>query len=202
MRKGKVLRLTEAEYLANEETSELRHEFVDGHVFAMTGATEAHGLICMNLSAFLHARLKGKSSRATANDMKVKIEATRSFYYPDIVANCAKFKADSVVATEPVFIVEVLSESTAAIDRREKLIAYQKLPTLAEYMIVHQDQQKVELYRRESENEWSHLVATAGDVEVILQSLPGGPTVLPLATIYEGYIPPGRVKEEEREYSY
>jgi Uma2 family endonuclease len=195
----KLRRISEAEYLLAEESSTVRHEFVDGYVFAMSGSTDAHNIVSGNIFGFIHGHLRGGPCRAYTNDMKVKIESARSFYYPDVMVTCEQFQAKTVLKTEPVLLVEVLSPSTAAIDRREKLIAYQKIETLKEYLVVHQDRQQVELYRKEADGQWSVIVLTAGD-ELVLESLPTGPISLPFTTIYEGYNPPSRVKEDELTY--
>lgn len=196
----KMVRMTEEEYFRLEEASNIRHEYVDGYVFAMSGSTRAHNLICGNIFSFLHSRLRGGPCRAAINDLKVKVEAARSYYYPDVMVECSAFEGKGLYVTEPALLVEVLSPSTVSIDRREKLIAYQKIPTLKEYMIVYQDRQQVELYRREADGDWSYVVLNAED-EVVFESLPNGPTSLSFATIYDGYDPPRRVKEEEGEYS-
>jgi Uma2 family endonuclease len=196
----KLIRVSEAEYLASEEHSQTRHEFVDGYVFAMSGGTQAHNLICTNIAAFLHTRLRGKGCRASVNDLKVKIESARSFYYPDVIVDCAEFNPRGLFAIRPTLIVEVLSPSTASIDRREKLMAYQKLASLKEYLIVYQDRQHVDLYRKDADEEWLSFILHADD-ELVLESLPGGATPLPFATIYDGYDAPRRVKEEESDYS-
>jgi Uma2 family endonuclease len=197
----KLIRISEAEYLRAEEKATVRHEYVDGYVFAMSGSTRAHNLICMNISTFLHGHLRGGPCQATSNDLKLKIESARSYYYPDIMVDCERFVAKDVFVTEPVLLIEVLSPSTAAIDRREKLIAYQKIETLKEYLLVYQDRQQVELYRKEADGQWSYVVLNFTD-ELILESLPAGSLSMPFEVIYEGYSPPSRVKEEEVEYDF
>jgi hypothetical protein len=109
------------------------------------------------------------------------------------------FDARSVSKSAPVLLVEVLSPNTSAIDRREKLIAYRKIESLKEYLIVYQDRQQVEIHRRSSDLKWECLVLTAGD-ELSLESLPKGPVPLPLDVIYQGYEPPRMVKEIEEYY--
>lgn len=191
--------MTEEEYLRREGSATIRHEYVEGYVFAMTGATEAHNVICGNIFTFLHGRLSGGPCRAFINDMKVNVKSARAYYYPDIMVTCEPFDAKSVYKSAPVLLVEVLSPSTSAIDRREKLIAYQKLQTLKEYLIVHQDRQQVEIHQRTSERNWECLIVTPGD-ELLLESLPGGPVSLSFELIYRGYDPPRRVKEIEEDY--
>jgi Uma2 family endonuclease len=195
-------RLTEEEYLALEEASPVRHEYVDGYVFAMSGASQAHQLIVMNISAFLHAKLSGKPCRAVSAGLRLRVSSTHSYYYPDVMVDCTPFVAEELCATKPTLIVEVLSPSTAATDRREKLLAYQTIPSLNEYLIVYQNRQQAELHRKDASGAWSYFVLRFGD-ELILESLPGGPTQLSFATIYDGYDPPTVVKEcEEPEYEW
>jgi Uma2 family endonuclease len=200
-RPKKVNRMSEAEYLAFEAASKTRHEYVDGYIFAMTGATRAHNLISMNIGAFLHGQLRGGPCSATMHDLKIKIESARSFYYPDVMVACDRFEAKAVYVSEPVLLVEVLSPSTTGTDRREKLIAYQKIPTLKEYLIVYQDRQQVELHRKGADGQWVYFIVNA-DEELVLESLPTGAVPLPFATIYDGYDAPLRVKEDdESEYT-
>jgi Uma2 family endonuclease len=193
--------MTEEAYLAAEAKAKVRHEYVDGYVFAMSGSTDAHNVICGNIFSFIHRHLRGSSCRAYINDMKVRIQSARSYYYPDIMVTCEPFDADTVFKRSPVLLIEVLSPSTASKDRREKLIAYQKISELKEYLIVHQKKQQVELYRRISETEWE-LIIQSGDSEITLESLPKGPMKLPFALIYESSNTPFRVKEGESEYGF
>lgn len=155
--------MTAEDYLSFEERSETRHEFVDGVVYAMTGARAGHGLIAGNLFADLHRRLPERCS-VFMSDFKVMVK-TRSFerfYYPDIVVSCTRQDMKSLFCAEPQLIVEVLSESTGRIDRTEKFEAYKHLPSLAEYLLVHQTKPLVELYRRD--NDWAREVYKAEGV--------------------------------------
>jgi Uma2 family endonuclease len=191
--------VSEEDYLAAEEKATIRHEYVDGAVFAMSGSTDAHNSISGNIFAFIHSRLRGGPCRAYINDMKVRIQVAKSYYYPDVMVSCEGYDAKSVSKSNPVLLVEVLSRSTAQIDRREKLIAYKKIPSLSEYVIVYQDRQQIELYRRVIDG-WELLVLRGDDDEVVLESLPDGPLNIPISTIYEGCDPPAIVKESETEY--
>lgn len=193
-------RMTEEEYLRVEATSRVRHEYVDGYVFAMSGATAAHNLICTNLLYVIYGHLGDGPCRAYVNDMKVKIESVRSYYYPDIMVSCEEFEAKSVFETSPVLLIEILSPSTAQIDRREKLIAYGKIESLKEYVIIYQDRQQVEVYRKEKSESWGLIELNVND-DLVLTSLPHGDLTIPFGTIYRGYNPPGLVKEEEGTYA-
>lgn len=176
--------LSESEYLAGEQLPEQRHEYVAGEIFAMAGASKRHGTISGNLFATIRGHLRGTPCRSWMADMKVKIAAAAAFYYPDVVVSCAAedrapdSPSDYLLA--PSLIIEVLSPSTAAIDRREKLLNYRKLPSLQEYVLVDQERQWIEVYRRD-DNGWLHQTATAGEC-IDLQSVN---LTLAAADIYE-----------------
>lgn len=179
----KVTLKTVAEYLHDEETAAIKHEYVDGRVFAMTGANRRHNLITGNIFTKLHAFLDGSPCRAFMEAFKVRVEAADAFYYPDVMVACDNVSDESVYTEEPVLIVEVLSPSTAAIDRREKCINYMKLSTLREYMIVHQRRKKVEMYRRIADGTWTKAEYYGGD-NLVLNSFPNGELVLSIESIY------------------
>jgi Uma2 family endonuclease len=191
--------ITPEEYLLFEEHSPTKHEYVDGRVFAMTGATEAHNIICMNLATKIHSRLKGTGCRAYANVMKVRVEAANSFYYPDIMVTCEPIEAASVFKCAPRLIIEVLSRSTSRIDRTEKLVAYRQLDSLSEYVIVHQKKMLVEKYSKRSDGVWELTSLKKGD-KLSLKSIPGKPLNIALSDIYESLDPPSVVKESEEDY--
>lgn len=192
--------LSEEEYVELENKTQIRHEFNAGHVFAMTGASDAHNIICGNIFASIYERLKDGPCFVYAGDMKLKIESARSYYYPDIMVSCEEFKAKSTSKSSPVIIFEVLSPKTAPIDRREKLIAYKGISTLREYVIIYQDRQRAEIYRRDSDQR--ELETLSSEDVLTLESMPGGVLTLPMSTIYRRYNPPGRVKESEAEYEF
>jgi hypothetical protein len=122
--------ITPQDYLAAERTAEVRHEYVDGEIFAMVGASRRHATIVGNLFVALRQAARARGCQAYANDVKVRVEAANAFYYPDLVATCAGGDDDSYVVKDPVLVVEVLSDSTEAIDRREKRTNYQKIRSL------------------------------------------------------------------------
>jgi len=184
MRTAQRAFLSVAEYLAGEERPGPRHEYVDGQVFAMAGATKTHGTIAGNVFAALRTHLRGTPCRAWVADMKVRVAASNVFYYPDVVATCAEadLRPDSPqnFVNLPTLVVEVLSPSTEKVDRREKLLAYRQLASLQEYMLIDQERQWVEVFRR-SEAGWMQELAGAGE-SITLSSL--GIT-LTLSDIYE-----------------
>jgi Uma2 family endonuclease len=196
----KVPHLSIEEYLAQEGRANVRNEYVNGQIFAMTGATAAHNLISGNLFALLHGHLMGSRCRPFIHDMKVAVEIANSFYYPDVMVTCEPFDPKSIYQRSPVLIAEVLSPSTKHIDRREKLIAYRKLESLREYLIIHQNRYRIELYRRDADGQWEYSVAGKTD----LLDLNSFPTALqvPVSTIYNGVVLDPVVEEEEEEYAF
>ena len=123
--------LTYAEYLAYEHQIKIKHEFVNGEAFAMAGASEDHNLIAGTLFSRFRFHLRGKPCRVFMSDMKLTIAAANNAtYYPDVMVVCDRTDNDAYVKQKPCLIVEVLSLSTAMLDRREKLFNYQKLESL------------------------------------------------------------------------
>jgi Uma2 family endonuclease len=199
------LHVSVEEYLASEERSTIRHEYVDGRLFAMTGSTLKHNILAGNLHSILHTRVKGGPCRVFMEGVKVRVEATNSFYYPDVMVACSEFSDKAVFTDQPVLLVEVLSPSTSVIDRREKLIAYKQIPSLKEYLIVHQRKRCVEIYRRDETGNWSICELATGKVFEIC-SVPGGPIQVSMDDLYadadgEGATTPA-VKEDEADYSW
>ncbi len=147
----KPSRVTFDEYLAFEETSTIRHELIDGTLFAMSGGTDAHNLICTNLLLLVAGPLLGKCQVFQAG-MKLKVEHARDNdgYYPDIMVSCDPADRDKLFRRAPLLLMEVLSQSTERLDRGEKKLNYLQIPSLREYVLVAQDKPKVEIMRRET----------------------------------------------------
>jgi Uma2 family endonuclease len=173
MAQVKLKTLSESDYLAGEQLPGPRHEYVAGEMFAMAGASKTHGTICVNIGFALKGHLRGSPCRSWMADMKVRVGTATAYYYPDVVVSCADADrapdSPSDYLQAPSLIVEVLSPSTASTDRREKLLNYRQLPSLQEYVLVDQERQWVEVYRR-SDDGWLHLMAQAGE-SVELQSI-------------------------------
>ena len=181
LRKPEV-RMSVAEYFEWEKDGTVRHEYLDGEVYAMSGASRRHNLVSGNLSSHLISRLRGGPCQVFIVDVKVYIEALNYFYYPDIVVTCDPEDNDEYFVRRPVLVVEVESPSTSAIDKREKLMAYRKLESLREYLLLSQDSISGELFRRdENGNWWSEQLGP--DSELRLESID---VSLPLASLYEG----------------
>ncbi len=147
-------RLTAEDYLSGELTRELRHEYVDGEVYAMAGAGEAHNLIALNVASFLRSHARGGPCRVFISDMKLHVVTWKAFYYPDVMVVCDPNDAQSLYKQHPSLVVEVLSPSAESIDRREKMLAYRTLPSLREYLLIAQDKPQLELYRRADDGDW------------------------------------------------
>lgn len=149
MQQAQQLPLSIKDYLAGELESEVRHEFYDGIVYAMAGAGRKHNTIAGNIFSVLRLGSRDSGCSPFIADMKLFIADLNRFYYPDIVLACEPDDNHELYIEKPCLIVEVLSPSTEAIDRREKLHAYQAIPALKEYVLVSQEEQKVEMYRRD-----------------------------------------------------
>jgi len=156
------------EYLAGELESQVRHEYVDGEIYAMVGANDRHGLITLNLAGYLSQRLPDRC-QVFSSDIKVRIQAAEReiFYYPDVLVSCDPRDREPYYRQYPCLIIEVLSPHTARLDRFEKLMFYRQLDTLAEYLLVSQDYRQVEVFRRAEQ--WDATRYTKG--EVPLQSV-------------------------------
>ena len=137
------------EYLEGELISDIKYEYINGEVFAMTGARRAHNIISMELSNILFNHLRGTPCQVFGSDMKIGIftPTLDCFYYPDVHVSCEKNGHD-LYNVEPKLIIEVLSDSTERKDRAEKFHDYRKIPTLEEYVLVAQDSLRVEIYRK------------------------------------------------------
>ena len=142
--------ITPEEYLSEERRAKIKSEYIYGEIFAMSGVSNAHNLITLDIATELNLQLRGSGCLVYSNDMRVKTEATGSYFYPDVVVVCDKPRfEDNVFDTllNPILIVEVLSPSTESYDRGEKFAHYQKLMSLREYILVSQDRMRVEHQR-------------------------------------------------------
>lgn len=184
-------RYTAADYLEGEVHSTVRHEFVDGEIYAMAGAGEAHNLIAGNVFARLRSAVRGGPCRVFISDMKLHVAAWNAFYYPDVMVVCNAADAthsNTHYKESPCVIVEVLSDSTAGIDRREKLLAYRTLESLREYVLIAQDQRQIDVYRRAPDGSW--LLESLGDGDLLqLESVGAGVGVgLSMDEVYEDVV--------------
>jgi Uma2 family endonuclease len=148
MRETSVLRtMTVEEYFQFEEGSQVRHEYVSGELYAMSGATLRHSALALNVGTRLHAAAGDGPCSVVMNDMRVRV-AHDVYYYPDVMVICAPMAQLDTTATEPCVVVEVTSPSTARIDRNEKLTAYKQISTLRAYLIIDHRRRRVERHWR------------------------------------------------------
>jgi Uma2 family endonuclease len=157
-------KMSYAEYLAHEERSQNKHEFLNGEVFAMADRTVEHGALSMAVGRALGNALEGKPGRILSSDVKVRILATGLSTYPDVSVVCGALETaqgDPNAVTNPVILVEVLSDSTEAYDRGQKAAHYRRIPSLREYVLVSQRSPLIEVHRRNERGNWE-LVVEAG----------------------------------------
>jgi Uma2 family endonuclease len=185
-------------YLEFEERSPIKHEYVAGEVYAMSGVTTRHNLINLNITRHLHQPARKRGCRVFAADVKLKAAADR-IYYPDVIVACGKAAQVELIVEEPMLVVEITSPSTRASDRREKLDAYRRMPSLRMYMIVDQRRRHVFVYRRKARGEWVR-EEVQGEGEI---SIPQLRVKLEMDEIYDDVpLPPLAVGEGEEWEDY
>lgn len=175
MSTARKLKMTEAEYLAQENASEFRSEFYDGEVFLMTGGSPKHNRIKENLAGEIYAKLKGGKCQSFSSDQRVKIRESNFTAYPDIIVVCGEPKLDSTdsyAIVNPQVIIEILSPSTQGRDRVFKLREYRRLPALKEYLLISQTETVIEHFVRIAADDWRHQLYLGRDGELVFASLP------------------------------
>jgi Uma2 family endonuclease len=158
--------MTYAEYLAAEAASDVRHEFLNGEVWAMAGGTPEHSALAAAVIAQLGALLRGKPCRTFTSDLRVRVADTGLATYPDVSVVCGQLETapdDEDAVTNPIVLVEVLSDSTEGYDRGAKWAHYRRLPSLREYVLVAQSEPLVEVFRRGEAGRWELLEARPGE---------------------------------------
>lgn len=169
----KVPRLTPMEYLTIERAAPTKSEFYDGEMFAMAGGTALHSLIGTNVTGEFRNKLRGKHCVPYNADLRIQVQATGLFTYPDLSIICGPLQfadADDTV-TNPSVLVEVLSPSTEAYDRGQKFLQYRQIPSLREYLLVSQHEPLLELFVRQDNNLWSLREAAGLDARLEIPSL-------------------------------
>lgn len=176
------LKISVEDYLKGELVSDIRHEYVNGEVYAMVGVKRTHDTIATNLIAYLHTHLRGTPCRVHSGEMKVRVQTAKEdhFFYPDVHVTCEANDKHEYFSCQPKLIVEILSETTERYDRAEKFHHYRKLASLEEYVLIVQDTQRVECYR--CSDQWDLSLFTEGD-KVVFTSVD---FTVPIAEIYEG----------------
>jgi Uma2 family endonuclease len=166
--------VTPEEYLRLERQAEYKSEYVNGEIFAMSGASRKHNLVAGNIVAELNRQLRGKPCEVYPSDMRVKVTATGLYTYPDVVVVCGEPKfEDEYVDTllNPTLLVEVLSQSTERYDRIAKSSYYRTLDSLAEHLLVAQDEVRLEQYVKQANGQWLLFECSSLDKVVELPSI-------------------------------
>src|ERR1700691_1259644 len=189
MASNPVSKLTEEQYLAIERAAELRSEFVDGEMSAMAGGSMRHHRLQQNLAGELHAALRGSPCEPFGSDCRIKV-SSRAYLYADVSVACQLVTADELDdnLTNPVAIFEVLSPSTEKYDRGLKFQQYRTIGSLKDYVLVSQEQFRVEQFTRQPDGAWTFHDYQGPDEELKIDSIG---VAIPLRLIYERVgIPP------------
>jgi Uma2 family endonuclease len=175
------------EYLQMDRSStEIRYEYIDGHVRMLAGGTLNHATISFNMARILHDLLRGETCRVFTSDAHVRVSETR-YVYPDVTVSCDERDRGEVdIIQSPRLIVEVLSTTTEDFDRGKKFILYRECPTIQEYVLINAKRQMIEVFRRERNDLWILQVLGPGK-QVELASLD---VRFPVSAVYEDVIFP------------
>lgn len=149
--------LTPADYLALERKSDVRHEYYNGEIFAMSGASRRHNLVTVNFTSELRQQLKGRRCETYSADMRVFIPSTGLYTYPDVVVVCGEpqFQDDEFdTLLNPLVIIETLSPATERYDRGQKFAAYRSINSLRHYVLASQDEYRIDYYTKEPDGRW------------------------------------------------
>jgi Uma2 family endonuclease len=156
----KFATLSTEDYLDMELSSLVKHEYVAGEIFAMTGTSDSHNTISLNFAFLLREHLRGTPCRVFMSDVKLKVDAADAYFYPDLMVTC-ETAPDSHYREQPKLVIEVLSDSTAKYDQNGKREMIQRLESLEEYVLVAQNLMDVRVYRREASG-WEMSIYTDG----------------------------------------
>jgi Uma2 family endonuclease len=179
------LRITSQQYLDLERKAEVKSEYIDGEMFAMSGASREHARIVLNIASHLNSEFHGRPCEVYASELRTKVSQTGSYTYPDVVAVCgaAMFEDDHFdTLINPQVIMEVLSDSTESYDRGRKFAQYRTIESLRQYVLVSQIECRVECFNRQADGNW--LYSEIADVEGSVE-LSAVATRIPLAQIYQ-----------------
>ncbi|WP_305907554.1 Uma2 family endonuclease [Methylomarinum sp. Ch1-1] len=170
-------RISAEDYLQYELSTDVKHQLVDGEIFAMGGASENHNLLAGNIFSEFKNRLKGCPCRTFMADMKLRV--AEDFFYPDVMVVCQEDKENDYYKTSPTVVVEVLSKSTRKFDQTQKRLRCQQLPTLEEYVLVEQDKGEIQVFSRK--DGWQSFYYYLGD-QITFNSLN---ITVPVEAIYD-----------------
>jgi Uma2 family endonuclease len=178
-------KMTIEEYLEWEPQQDVRYEYVNGEVFAMTGGTIPHNDIALNLYTALRPHVRSRGCRANVSDVKVQVSPKSPYYYPDVIVSCdpQDLNARNFIQS-PKLIAEVLSPGTSAKDRGEKFTYYLTIPTLQEYILIDSEKISVERYCRGEGRMWLYYPYMAGDI-ISLSSIEFN---CPIELLYESVV--------------
>ena len=172
------------EYLAGERTSPVKHEYVQGKVYAMVGAADAHVRVAGNFFALLKSHLRGTPCSTYISDMKVRVDEGEAFFYPDVLVTCDPEDRRRVYFKDrPLLVIEVLSPGTEGYDRGEKFAWYRHLPSLQEYVLADPRRYAVDVFRRNPQGRWELYSFAGEDARVELASVDFSAS---MAELYEG----------------
>lgn len=162
--------ISEQQYLEDEKKREIKHEYINGEIYAMSGASRNHGILSVSIGRLLENHLDGTRCNTFISDLKVKINTKHntSFFYPDVVVACDNEDGDDYYTENPLIIVEVLSKSTRRFDQTGKFEFYKTIPSLQEYVLIEQDFAEIEVCRRN--NNWFPKRYFLGD-EITFESI-------------------------------
>jgi Uma2 family endonuclease len=169
-----VHRYTVAEYLALEEAAEYRSEYFEGEIFAMAGGTGEHNLIAKECARAIDDATDGAGCQTTLLDLKVRIEGSSAYYYPDISVVCGKFLYEDdkhTILTNPIVLIEILSDSTADFDRGKKFTRYRQISSLREYVLISQHEPTIDVFYKTDAGFWRFDNYTGLDSVMELRSL-------------------------------
>lgn len=165
---------TREEYLAREEVAEYKSEYYDGEIVAMAGGTYNHSTICFNMIRRIGEAIDGKNCVGFDSNMKLDIPTYNLFVYPDVMVACGDVEfseGQNNIITNPILVIEVLSDSTETTDRIKKFAYYQNISSIQEYVLISQKEPKVEVYFKQQEKSWIYTVADGLEATVLFRSL-------------------------------
>jgi Uma2 family endonuclease len=162
---------TREEYIGLERSSNVKHEYLDGVIYAMAGGSREHAAIAVNVSTLLSIGVRGRPCQVHSSDLRIRVVDTGLETYPDVTVLCGRAEhdaADRNVVTNPIVIVEITSPSTEEYDRGEKLDHYKRIPSLREIVVVSHRDRMLEVMRREEDGAWTRHEARPGEVATLI----------------------------------
>ena len=166
--------ISEAEYLAFADAQTEKYEYRDGYVYAMSGGSVRHGTITVNLSTQLNLQLANRDCTVTSPDIRVHIASKHAYRYPDVTVFCGEpiyVQGRTDTISNPAVLVEVLSPSTALIDRNEKLTEYMQIASLGAYLLAWQNEPKIGRYQRHESGEWLYREVSGLEAKIEVPSV-------------------------------